>query len=119
MAQAPKPGVGKRKKAAEDASRVVEITIRGQSCRFAPGNLPMQERLAVRKQTGLPFEAFWGGDDRIGLDSVLVLWWIARRQSGERQLTFDQAVREFPLDLTEDDIAVSEITDEEDDNPEV
>lgn len=105
MAQAPRPGVGARNAAADAAQKVMTITLRGESKRLAIGNVPISERLVVRKATGLPFEAFLG-DDKIGLDSIMVLWWLARRGEGETFLTLEQASADFPADLESDDLNV-------------
>lgn len=102
MASAPTPGVGARKEAANAAQQILTMTIRGESHTLAIGNIPMRERLLVRKETGASIESLI---DPIGLESLFVLWWLARRQGGE-PLTFDEAAAEWPTDLTEDDLAV-------------
>jgi hypothetical protein len=94
------------------------ITIRGESKRLAINNVPLSERLVVRKATGLPFESFVG-EDRIGLDSIMVLWWLARRGEGEVMLTLTAAEADFPTDLEADDLDVSiDEPDPEADDPE-
>ena len=118
MVSAPTPGVGKRKEAASAAATVMTITIRGHSWQIAPGNLPFAERGAVRKATGgLPIESYWDGNLSVGIDSIQVLWWLARRASGEPGLGLDAALDDWPSDLTEDDIGV-EITEPDETNPE-
>ena len=89
----------------KDAAKVMTITLRGMSYRLAVGNVPIAERLAVRKATGLPFEAFLT-EGNIGSDSVAVLWWLARRAEGEVALGFTQAMAEWPDDLEPDDLTV-------------
>lgn len=108
MAQAPRPGVGKRADAAAQAQKVMTITVKrpihhegrqvDETHTVAPGNLPMRERIICRKATGLPLSAFWA-EDRIDVDSLVVLWWLARRMNGEATLTFDAAADEWPTDL--------------------
>lgn len=66
------------------------------------GLLPIKDKIAVRAQTGLPYEAYLQGGS-VGEDSLVVLWWLGRRQS-EPALSFDQAVQQWPDDLTADDI---------------
>jgi hypothetical protein len=116
-AKAPRPGVGTRQQASADASKVMTITIRGESLDLAVGLLPISERLQVRKATGLPFEDFVGGDNKIGLDSVLVLWWLARRANDEPNLSWAEAVDQFPTDLTEGDVTV-DVDEPDGDSPE-
>lgn len=117
MAKAPRPGVGARKEAERTAQKVMTITIHREvvtakgrvvpeSHTLAPGNIPMREQIICRKATGLPFSAFWS-ENAIGLDSVVVLWWMARRLNGEATLTFERAAEEFPLDLEPHEVDVS------------
>lgn len=129
MATAPRPGVGARNDAVTAAQTVMTITIKrpifhdgrpvAETHTIAPGNLPMRERLICRKATGLPLSAFWA-EDRIDLDSLVVLWWLARRLNGEATLTFDQAAADWPNDLDpETDLDISIDTPGEDtDDPE-
>lgn len=116
MAKAPIPGVSARAAASDAAKRTMTITLEGQPpVVVTPGNVPFGERLAVRKATGIPYEAFLGGEDKIGLDSVQVLWWLGRRASGEPGLTFDAALAEWPDLTTEDSLTVQ--IDEPGDDP--
>lgn len=129
MAKAPRPGVSKREDELEAAQQVMTLTIKRpivndkgrvipESHRIAINNIPMRERIICRKATGLPLAAFWS-EDRIDLDSIMVLWWMARRLEGEAALTFDQAADQWPMDLDEGelDIELGE-PDDEDDSPE-
>jgi hypothetical protein len=129
MAKAPRPGVGKRQEELDEAQQIVTITVRRdieskgrpvpQSHSIGILNIPMRERIICRKATGLPLTAFWS-EDRIDLDSVMVLWWMARRLHGDASLTFDQAAEEWPMDLdieTELDLSIDGAS-EDDDDPE-
>ena len=115
MAKAPTPGVSKRADDIEAAQQIITITIKrpiatadGRTVdpthTLAINNIPIRERVICRKATGLPMAAYWSGEDRIDLDSVVVLWWMARRLNGEVTLTWDQACDQFPLDLSLDEI---------------
>jgi hypothetical protein len=73
---------------------------------LAPNNIPMSEKVIVRKATGMPFEAFLGDEDKIGADSVAIMWWLARRANGEPMLTWSQVEKDWPDELTESDIDV-------------
>lgn len=93
MAKAPKPGAGKRSAEAAAAQAILTITYDDETYALAWQNLPIGERLAVRKATGMPYETFTSspGEDgtvAIGEDSLCVLLWLARRGSGERGLPF-------------------------------
>lgn len=104
MASAPRPGVGARAESAGAASKIMTLTIRGETRTLAIGNIPMSERLIVRKATGLPFEAFVG-EEKFGLDTLIVLWWMAGRATNP-MLTLNQTEADFPTDLEADDIEV-------------
>lgn len=82
------------------------LTLRGESKRLAIGNMPLSERLIVRKATGLPFETFVA-EGQFGMDTLVVLWWLARRGEGESMLTLTQCEADFPADLAADDIEVT------------
>lgn len=100
MATAPTPGVGRKKAQAEVSKSIVTLTYDGEQYALAWQNLPMGERLVVRKATGLPFETFTqplsiDGANVIGEDSLFVLWWLARRAHGDPALSYDTAVGEW------------------------
>jgi hypothetical protein len=80
---------------AEDETRILAV-----------GNLPMGERMAVRKQVGLPFDGFWAGEGTVGLDSVAVLWWLAARADGARSYSWAEAARDWPDDLNLSELEV-------------
>ena len=130
MATAPTPGVGARTEA--NASKLVlTITVHRpimhagrqipDSHEIAPALIPIRERTICRKATGLPPAAYYGSEDAMDIDSMAVLWWLARRANGEATLTWQQAEAEWPLDLTPDELAVEVddgTGDEGDDSPE-
>lgn len=129
-ARAPRPGANRRTEQTAADQVILTLTIKreiqvGQgrtlpeSHTLAVNNLPMRERLICRKATGIPFGEFWG-EGKIDLDSVVVLWWLARRMNGEAALTFDLAAEQWPDDLdieTELELETNE-PDEEADDPE-
>ena len=45
-------------------------------------------RHGLDKDTGLPLEAFTEGETAMGMDSIVVLWWLARRMNGEALLPY-------------------------------
>lgn len=100
MASAPRPGVAKRKEAAKVAQSILVVPYDDQELRLAWQNLPMGERVACRKATGLPFETFTTAfeDTRaevVGEDSLCVAWWLARRRNGEPNLSWTAAMAEW------------------------
>lgn len=120
MAQAPRPGAAARQDAAQQVMRIrVKDTTHDLSM-----NLSLATKMAVRSATGMPFEAYWNGEDRIGEDSIAVLWWLARRANGEPGLPWAQHSAEWDAlgTLSEDDLDITELTeitdDPETDNPE-
>ena len=120
MAQAPRPGAGKRATRQKDAQRVLRITVCGDTRHLCPDNLPFDEQVAVRKACGgLPFSTFWGGGAAIGEDSLQVMWWLARRASGEPNLQLATVLNEWPEVLNPDDFNVElDEPDEGDTDPE-
>lgn len=94
MAEAPVPGAGEHQELLEAARRVLILKVRGIEYRLGLNNIPIQEKLIVRKATGLPYEAYIG-DQMFGEDSVVVLFWLARRGAGEPLLTWNQACADW------------------------
>lgn len=104
--KAPRPGIGKRIMEAEAASQVVTFVMDDDKIyRYAPGTVSTKDRLAVMDGIGRSYEWVFGGRVVDGemvqtenIDPILstfVLWWLARRHSGEPDLTFEQADDEF------------------------
>jgi len=91
MAKAPRPGVGSRKDVTARAQQILVVRVGGEEWRFAWLNLPLSERMLVRKWTGLPYANFIGGE-AIDQDSLALLWCLARRAAGEKDLVFNDAL---------------------------
>jgi hypothetical protein len=107
MANAARPGVGKRAEAAKAARRVLRVSVRGESRLIAPNNVPFPIAVRIRKACGgLPLSAFWNGEATVDEDSLKVLWWAARMVSGEHGLSLDTVLEEWPEDLAADDLEV-------------
>ena len=117
MATAPTPGIGRREAAADSAQVTLAITVCGETRHLAPNNLTFEERAAVRKATGFPFAVYWGGEQQVDMDSVQVLWWLARRASGEPTLPLPDVLAAWPATIGPDDLNL-EVVDDGDD-PEV
>lgn len=116
MATAPTPGARSR-----EARVFFRIRIQDRTLELS-GAPTIKEKMAVRFATGLPLEAFIAdGEHTIGEDSIVVLWWLARRQNGEPNLPFNEVANNWPT-LGADDIDVDVIDldsePEADDSPE-
>jgi hypothetical protein len=104
MARAPRPGKTRKN---QEARRTITIRIgEHEPVTLAPDNVSMGEKMVVRKALGLPLDNFLIDDDRMGEDSIAVLWWLARRANGEPFLTWTQAMNDWPNPLTADAIDV-------------
>src|SRR5437868_4251669 len=92
MASAPEPG----SRAAEvNARKFMRLRIKDRTLDFVP-TLETREKFAVRSASGLPFEAFFTGEEHaFGEDSFRVLWWLALRQNGHPTMPFAKADAQF------------------------
>lgn len=106
MAQAPRPGVGRRSENEMRDRRTLTVTIRGESHTVAPGNIPLRDSAAVRKATGGLSPRMFLDGDTFDVDSLKVLWWLGRRIDGEPDLTLDELEESWPTDLEPDDIDI-------------
>lgn len=97
MAKAPTPGKGPAAKAQEkEAERsAMVIRCRGNEYVLHVDDLGPQDDLLSRKQTGLPVTPFFE-DEKFGSDSLLIMYWMARRKSGEDRLRYQDVINEFP-----------------------
>ena len=111
MAQAPLPGASQH---APPSPTTLRMTIRGKTLELVQ-NISTQEKFAVRFATGVPYDSFVAGEGRIGEDTFIVFWWLARRQNGEPNLPLQQVMDEWPTDLKPDDLEVVEVSDDEGD----
>lgn len=107
-AHAPRPGAGRRDAGTSKARGYLRMRVRDQERTLAVGSIPIKERLIVRKATGYPVEKFLDAE-AFGLDSLMVLWWLAGRAAGNPFLTLDEAAADLD-DITEDDLDVTEVT---------
>ena len=121
MAKAPRPGAGARAEVAHFAEQILILRVGEQEWRLAWRNVPMGERMLVRKWTGLPYSTFTSGQETIDQDSLALLWCLARRAEGEKTLIFsDDVVAEWEALLVTGELDISvEEPDETADDPEV
>jgi hypothetical protein len=114
MATAPKPGARRKAEAQRTALR---ITLKGETRTLHMSDLGPRDDLEARKETGIAVMPFFHGE-RFGGDAILIIWWMARRKSGEPDLRYSQVLDEFPSWNDLEGVEIEEITDEEDDSPE-
>lgn len=91
----------------EGTRKFLRIRIRDTTLDLVP-NLDLDEAFVVRSSNpgNLPIESFLGA---FGMDSLFILWWVARRQNGEPKLSFKDAKAEWPTSLTEDEFDLIEV----------
>lgn len=117
MATAPTPGTG----GADPARIFFRIRIKDRTLELT-GAPTIQEKMAVRYATGLPYETFvQPSSHTFGEDSLMVMWWLARRQNGEPNLAFTAVANDWPT-LGENDVDLDVVDldaePEADDSPE-
>lgn len=106
---APQPGVSRRAARTARAQEILILRLGDREWRLAWRNLPLAERLLVRRWTGLTIEAFLGGPSTVDADSLALLWCLARRAAGELQLQFSEDVVDQwseLLESTDDELEV-------------
>ena len=109
MATAPRPGAIERAQAAQAGFR---ITVDGETLTLRVGDLGPADRMACRAETAsafgtsIPLGEFLG--DGFESDSIVVLWWLARRKNGARRLKLATVLADFPSDLDLGDRVVVE-----------
>jgi hypothetical protein len=106
-------------KARRKAGRVASMTIRGRTLQLHFRDLGPADDVVSRAEAGVPISGvelnIATGKDLMGLDRILVMWWMARRKSGEPNLHYHEVVAEFP---TYEDIAEGVFTYETEDDGE-
>lgn len=96
MAKAPDPGKLERQKAREEAEpKILRLTVGDKTVVLDFDQLGPADDLLARQQAGFPVSTFVGMAAFSG-DSLLVLWWLARRKNGERRLAFGNVLKDFP-----------------------
>lgn len=122
MAKAPRPGSVRQE---ADANQVFVLTVDGIPQRLAIADLGPKDAVRVRKlQLGVSLAGLlvqMQDEAQVDIDVPCILWWLARIKTGEKKLTFEQAVDEFPTyaDITERFSAeIEDLNDEDDGSPE-
>lgn len=89
------PKATKADKAAETEAQVITIrdTKAEKSYRLSTDDLGPADDLMARQQTGFPVSHFM---DTFGADAFVVFIWMARRKSGEPNLSFHEVIKKYP-----------------------
>lgn len=97
MAQAPTPGQVRFQQGAAQARMTMTVKMGEGQWTFAPLNLPFALDAEVRKMfDGKPFE-WWLDESRMGISSLKVIVYVARRANGE-DVTMEQIDAEWDID---------------------
>lgn len=117
MAKAPKVKPGGYDAARErkaEAQTVFRVTVAGTELDFtiAPNNLPVRIRRELRDQIGKSPRQFLGDEGDPDIDTVVMLWWAARRVAGERvpYLAVEAEWDDSFGDVTYDQVSVVQVT---------
>lgn len=122
-AKAPRPGSTKAKAKAEQ-DPYFKIIVRGDEAIIRPGDFGPRDDALVRKEgkkADLGRLSLMGAlgsldEDSVGLDSICLLWWIARRKAGDTTQSLATALDNFPsYGEADEHIDVIEISPDEDD----
>jgi len=116
--RAPKPGATSHKQ-----ETVIRISVRGEEVIVRPSDYGPRDDALVRRETkmaGVERMSLMGAmqaldEQTMGLDSVCLLWWLARRKAGETTMSFGDALDGFPsYGEAEDAIVFEEVIDDDD-----
>lgn len=115
MATAPEPGARRRADQTAEFKRAgLKITLAGETRELYLAALGPADDLVARREVGFPISPFVERGT-FGADSVLVLWWMARRKNGEPGLRFADVLEQFPsyAALAAADPEIEELDDDE------
>lgn len=109
MAKAPRPTPDGAQAEAERTAQDQMITtfvVRGVEYRLALRNVPLTEKVQVKAQVGMSWSMVIGEDGTgVGIESVAVLVWLARRAAGERSLRWGQFVLDWDDEISMADVS--------------
>ena len=100
MAKAPRvgstPTAQAQKSEEEDGSRTgLIISCGDKEYRLNAVDIGPRDDLMCRRETGFPVSPFFDSE-RFGTDSLLILYWVARVKSGDKNLRFEEVLTKFP-----------------------
>lgn len=101
MARAPNP---KTLATADSTDDAIVISVRGEVGRLVQGDLGARDDSLVRREckaANLGRISLIGAlreldEESMGLDSICILWWLARRKAGDTTMSLDEALDRFP-----------------------
>ena len=96
MPATPKPRGSKVTAEKKPQRRILKITIGDRTLILEPDKLGPGDDLITRQATGFALLPFVQSEVVFGADSLLILWWTARRKNGEPMLSFAQVLAEYP-----------------------
>jgi hypothetical protein len=73
--------------------RIAVATLGADEYRLHLSDVGPEDNRICRKQTGLPFWAYF---EDFGLDSLLVIVWMAQRKAGDRNLHYGKVEADYP-----------------------
>lgn len=95
--------------AAEGKRQFLRLTFRDKTLDMTH-EISLQERMVVLNATGgIGIDVLMTHGEQAGQEVFSVLWWLARRQNGERSLPWAVFAQEWPTDATSEDITLDEI----------
>jgi hypothetical protein len=105
MGKPPRPGVSKRAEQVDDAQRVMVIRLEwcDETHRIARGNIPQEQRFAVRKALGMTLSDMLEAFDT---DTIAVLVWLSKRMHGKPSLSWAQFSTTWPDPLEPGSISI-------------
>jgi hypothetical protein len=117
MATAPRPGTTR-----PQPEQTIIISVRGVKAELRPADIGPRDDALVRRETaaaGLEPVSLLGALSRfeggqVGMDDICLLWWVARRKSGDTIESFGAALDGFPTDGEVDEISFEQVVSEED-----
>jgi hypothetical protein len=103
--------------------RRVTMTIEGRTLVLDFRTLGPADDAISRAQTGVPISGIEmniaAGKYLMGGDTLLIMWWMARRKAGEHNLSFAEVCAQYPTYDVLDNAAVTyDLVGEDDDDPE-
>lgn len=122
-ASAPSPSQVERSRGRSRFDRTFKLTLtepgkERRTLELAAADLGPRDDRISRQQAGFPVEQFILAE-KLGADSVVIMWWMARRHNGEPNLSYPEVERLFPSyrELEAADPVVEVIEPDEDDDP--
>jgi hypothetical protein len=102
-------------------TKLQTMTFRIDGVRYTlrPGQITGEDFRLFRSDTGQPLQIFDAATSTMGIDTLAAMIWIARRQAGERKLSYLdveksltlESVQSLEVDIEDDELRAGEIED--------